>query len=129
MKRILLLVPAALLAGCGSFAANSDAPFMTGGQLSIIDNAPVTIVASGPAVGQGGKVVTGTSCKNAVWDPSPSEGNALALMKGQAFRLGYDAVHSVKVERVAGAIFLNCWSAITASGIAFKQTVQPQPAS
>jgi len=112
-----------LLAGCGTKAQNADVPqgVYLGGRPAIADTADVQIVETGPSVQDGGRRVGGTSCKNKVWDPAPSRDNAIALMKKQAQSLGFNAIHSVEVRNEAAAVMLNCWSAIVASGIAFKQ--------
>lgn len=119
-----LLVPLAILSGCGSTAMNSDVGLVhTGlaGRPAIADPIGVTIVETGPALSDEKQRVMGTSCKNKLWDPSPSRENALALMKQQAAERGYNAVHSVTVFPDATALAKNCWSALVASGIAFRQ--------
>lgn len=118
------LIAAALLQACGTAAPNADVnqgfTGLSGRTDVVADNAPVTVVTTGPSVQEGGRRVFGTSCKNKAWDPAPSEANALALMKQQAASLGYDAVHSVEVRNDSSAILKNCWAAIVAGGIAFK---------
>lgn len=117
--RLAMLLLCSPLMACGSIAPNSDAPLMGGGHVQVVDNAPITVTETGPAVGAGGQRVFGTSCKNVVWDPAPSAEAAIALMKGAAFTKGFNAVHSIKTEKMGGAFFMNCWSAISASGIAY----------
>jgi hypothetical protein len=85
----------------------------------------VTIVDKGPPLAKEDQRVIGTSCKNKVWDPDPSRENAINLMKRQAADRGYNAIHSVQVIDDPAAVLKNCWSALIASGIAFKQGAAP----
>lgn len=113
------------IAGCGTSAHNADVPagVYTGlaGKPDIGDTSRVAVVPTGPSIEQGGKAVSGTSCKNKVWEPAPSEENAIALMKREAEGLSLNAVHSVSVDPDATALLKNCWSAVVAKGIAFKR--------
>ncbi|MER9443882.1 hypothetical protein NKI79_21345 [Mesorhizobium sp. M0340] len=122
MKRSMLCALAMCLAGCGTVAPNTDVPngIYTGltPRPTIADDASVSIVSTGPA----GVSVSGTSCKNKLWQPAPSEDNAIALMKQDAKAHGMNIVHSMKVENDGSALLKNCWAAITASGIAFKKS-------
>ncbi len=112
------------LPGCGTIAQNSDiGPIHTGlsGPTVIPDTPTVEIVETGPAASAIDQEVTGYSCKNKVWDTSPSRENAIALMKKQAAERGYSAIHSVKVFDDPFSVAKNCWSGIQATGIAFNQ--------
>lgn len=73
-----------------------------------------------------GNPVNGTSCKNKVWDADPTNERALDLMKNQAAQNGFDAIHSVKVAPDPAALAKNCWSAIHATGIAYKLPQEPE---
>ena len=116
---------ALILTACGATAPNTDVAQgfvpISGRTAVVPDDAPVSVVASGPAVEAGGRRVFGTSCKNKLYDPAPSRDNALALMKRQAAELGFNAVHSVEVKDDPSPIAKNCWSAIVAEGVAFNQ--------
>lgn len=121
-RRFYAVAACAILAACGTSAKNADVStgFSIAGQQPVADDSGVTIATSGPEVGAGGQRVFGTSCKNKMWDPPPSDTNATALMKRQAKELGFNSVHSVEVKADNAAISKNCWSAIVASGIAFS---------
>ncbi|MFP1634111.1 hypothetical protein ACLB6G_20470 [Zhengella sp. ZM62] len=80
----------------------------------------VEIVDDGPRVSAVNKRVTGTSCTVQAWDPAPTEENAINLMKAQAAEMGFNRVHSVSVKRDPRAFLMNCWRAITATGIGFR---------
>ena len=117
-------VLAACLSSCGTVSPNSDVGLVhVAGREPIAAVDTVAIVDTGPALSKEDQRVVGTSCKNKVWDPDPSRDNAINLMKRQAGDRGYDAVHSVQVIDDPAAVFKNCWSALIASGIAFKQVV------
>jgi hypothetical protein len=113
------------LAGCGSFASNSDVPagIYTGleGRPKVADSPTVTIVDSAGARPDGGTDVQGTSCKNKIWEPEPSEENAVALMKRQAVDMGMNVIYVIGIGGDPAAVLKNCWSAITATGKAFKE--------
>lgn len=125
MKLKMLAAAAAVaLAGCGTTAENADVPrgvyLGMGDRPAVVAVAGVQITASGPAIGEGGQRVAGTSCKNKLWDPAPSEESARNLMLGQARERGFNAVHSVEVKPDAAALARNCWDAIIAEGVAFR---------
>lgn len=124
----IIFATALTLSGCGTVAQNSDVGLIhTGlaGRPAVADPTGVTVVEAGPPLSDEKQRVMGTSCKNKLWDPSPSRENALALMKKQATERGYDAVHSVTVFSDPTALAKNCWSALVASGIAFNRATQP----
>lgn len=127
MKSNLLvpLVAALALAGCGTTAQNSDVSLTrtwVEPKKDVRDTAAVAIVDTGPPLSAATARVSGHSCKNKLWDPDPSQENATALMKQDAAAKGFDAVHSVQVVPDPAAIAKNCWSAVIATGIAFKRS-------
>ncbi|MGG7519659.1 hypothetical protein ACQ3G6_17425 [Allorhizobium undicola] len=120
----LVLVIAMGVSGCGSIAQNNDVgPVRTGlgGRASVADVSGVEVTQTGPALVKEDQRVIGTSCRNKMWDPEPSRENALNLMKQQAKARGYNAVHSVQVYNDPAALVKNCWSALIATGIAYKK--------
>jgi len=125
MQKLAVFVAVALaLAGCGSYAKNSDVPMGihsgVGPRSSIPDTATVALVNTPPRAGSPTVQVTGTSCKNKLWEADPSKDNAIALMKRQAAEAGMNRVTQVSVESVSASVLMNCWSAITAKGVAYK---------
>jgi uncharacterized protein YbjQ (UPF0145 family) len=125
MRRALILAVAATsLTGCGTTAHNSDvglARTWVDPKKTVTDTATVALVDTGPPLSSTAERVSGHSCKNKMWDPEPSRENAIALMKQEASSKGYNAVHSVQVVNDPAAIVKNCWSALIATGIAFKR--------
>lgn len=123
MKSELLILACLALAGCGSFAPNSDTP--SGPYLGleqrpvIADVSTVKIVEAGPPPIGRGVMVSGTSCMNKLWQHEPSRENAIALMKQQAAKEGLSAIYFVKVENGSVSLVSNCWASITASGMAY----------
>jgi hypothetical protein len=118
------LLPALLLVGCGTTAKNSDVSLTrtwVEPKKDVRDTADVAILDTGPPLSATTERVSGHSCKNKLWDPDPSAENATALMKQEAASKGFNAVHSVKVVQDPAAIAKNCWSALIATGIAFKR--------
>jgi uncharacterized protein YbjQ (UPF0145 family) len=110
------------LANCGTSSPNSDIGLVhVAGVKTIAPVADVAIVPTGPAPASDNQKVVGTSCKNKAWDPAPSKDNAINLMKRQAAERGYNAVYSVDVKPDPSPMMKNCWSALIASGIAFKR--------
>lgn len=61
--------------------------------------------------------VEGHSCRNKPWDPMTREA-ALRQMKLQASSLGANGIMEVRYENAGTELSTNCWSSITASGIA-----------
>jgi len=124
-----MIAPLLALAACGTTpGVNSDVPnvgYVGVERPTIADDTAVQIVDAGPAMNDVNQRVGGTSCKNKMWDPAPSEENAINLMKRQAAERGYNAIHSMKVGPDGAALMKNCWSAIHASGIAFKLPSDP----
>lgn len=118
------------LAACGTTAQNSDVgQGVALGQKSVPAVIDVQITETGPASDNWRAAVAGVSCKNKLWDPDPTEENALNLMKKQAKERGFNAIHSVTVQQESGrALVMNCWSAIRAKGVAYNlPTPDSQP--
>lgn len=110
------------LSGCGTVSENSDVGLLhVAGRSVIGDVSAVEITAAGPALTNEKQRVIGSSCMNKMWDPPPSRDNAINLMKRQAAERGYNAVHSVTVLNDPAALVKNCWSALIASGIAYRK--------
>jgi hypothetical protein len=128
MKRgTLAVMVTGFLASCGTApGVNSDVPngISLGLSPPSVENPAddVKVFDSGFPPSKPGQKVSGTSCKNKVWDPPPSEENAVALLKRQAAQRGYNAIHSVQIVYDKDAISKNCWAAISATAIAFHFT-------
>jgi hypothetical protein len=126
MKRYCLCLVIAL-SGCGTPpGVNSDVPNVAYAGISRPVPAAqddIEIIATNSDIAN---PVSGVSCKNKLWDPAPSEENATLLMKNEAKNKGFNAIHSVTVKPLAGAVVINCWQAIEAKGFAFnKEQIKP----
>lgn len=65
--------------------------------------------------------VRATSCKNKVWQPPATRGDALAQLRLKALRMGANAVIAVTYdEHGTDALGTNCWNSVTATGTAVK---------
>lgn len=124
MRTISVIAALITLSACGTLEQNADVPrgVYTGldAKKAPQSDSNVTITQSGKSIMDGGKYVRGYSCQNKMWQPAANEENAIALMKKQANELGLNAIHSVKIEKDPTAVSKNCWSGISAHGIAYK---------
>lgn len=123
MKKLIAAPALAImLSGCGTVSENSDVGLLhVAGRQTVQDDTAVAITDTGPRLSDEKQRVIGSSCMNKMWDPPPSRENAINLMKRQAVSRGYNAVHSVTVVNDPAAIAKNCWSALIASGIAYRK--------
>ncbi|MBW6425535.1 hypothetical protein KX729_29415 [Rhizobium sp. XQZ8] len=123
MRNIVILPAiAVMLAACGTVSENSDVGLVhVAGRQTVQDDTAVVVTETGPRLSNEKQRVIGSSCMNKMWDPPPSKDNAINLMKRQAASRGFNAVHSVTVVNDPAAAAKNCWSALIASGIAYRQ--------
>lgn len=105
---------------CGPFVTNTDKPtgVYIAGAKKVSGEFGVQLADAPP--GTGGEQVSGVSCKNKIWDPSPSKEAAIAVMRREAAEAGFNRVYVRSVQPAGNAILMNCWSAIEAKGIAFN---------
>jgi hypothetical protein len=62
-----------------------------------------------------------TSCKNKLWDPSPTAEDATDQLRVKAARLGGNGLLGVTCEAPSGtSLITNCWSSLTCHGAAVK---------
>lgn len=80
--------------------------------IRITDSIPAGAVAIGE--------VSGISCKNKVWDPDATEGNAVEILKRRAADAGADGISGVRFSSGAVNLITNCWASVTAVGTAYK---------
>jgi hypothetical protein len=64
--------------------------------------------------------VEAASCKNKIWDPDPSEADALAQLQVKAAALGAKAIVGVSYSPDGTSLWTNCWSIIVAKAVAVK---------
>jgi uncharacterized protein YbjQ (UPF0145 family) len=127
MKRLVLLAAAcALLAGCtqtpgkGNLAVIGPLPAAGIVNTNATQVGTVALAASIPAGAFDLGEVDGTSCKNSLLDPAPTEAKALIQLKQKAANLGATGVAAVKYENGSLSYVTNCWATVRASGRAFR---------
>lgn len=116
--KIAAVAASFVLSGCGTFLPMEDerAP----GRPAAAETVQVFNMgdsATPPRITRTLGVVEGHSCKNKLWDPVSREA-ALRQLKLQAAGLGANGIMEVRYETAGTELATNCWSSITASGIA-----------
>jgi acetyl-CoA carboxylase alpha subunit len=67
--------------------------------------------------------LSATSCKNLLWEPSPTQEDATDQLRVKAARLGGNGLLNVTCEAPSGtSLITNCWSSLTCHGAAIKVT-------
>jgi hypothetical protein len=67
--------------------------------------------------------LSATSCKNKLWDASPTVEDATDQLRVKAARLGGNGLLNVICEASSGtSLVTNCWSSLTCPGAAIKVT-------
>jgi len=67
--------------------------------------------------------LSATSCKNKLWDPSPTQEDATDQLRVKAARLGGNGLLNVICEASSGtSLITNCWSSLTCHSAAIKVT-------
>jgi len=62
-----------------------------------------------------------TSCKNKMWDPTPTQEDATDQLRVKAARLGGNGLLNLTCEAPSGtSVVTNCWSSLTCHGAAVK---------
>ena len=121
--RFIVTIPSAIgLSACGSLASNTDVPqgvyLGAGDKPAIVDEPTVRMISGSPPPGVVGVAVSGTSCKNKLWEPAPTREIAISVLKRETKKAGMNAVYLLAVGDDPSALSKNCWAAITASGVA-----------
>jgi hypothetical protein len=67
--------------------------------------------------------LSGISCKNMLWAPSPTRNDATDQLRAQAARLDGNGVLDVMCDAPSGpSLLTNCWSSLTCHGAAIQVT-------
>jgi hypothetical protein len=119
VKRYLSVVALATLTACGSTVSNTDKPtgIYIAGATEASGDFGVTVATQRP---NNGKTISGVSCKNKLWEPSPTNEAAISVLKRETAKAGYNRVYIKSVKQDPSALAKNCWSAIIAEGIGFS---------
>ena len=116
-----IVLSAYFLSGCGATVSNTDKPiglYISGAE-TVPDDFSVAVVSTLPS--SGGKQISGISCKNKVWDPTPTNDAAITVLKREVMHAGFNSVVISSVGPDPAALMKNCWSAIIATGTAFNK--------
>ena len=127
MHRIIIFASAcAIVAGCSQTPGKGDlamvGPLPAAGivNTNTEQTASVTVAAAMPAGATDLGAVEGTSCKNSMIDPAPTEAKALEQLKQKAANAGATGVAAVNYERGGTSFVTNCWSTVKATARAFR---------
>ncbi|EHK56799.1 hypothetical protein [Allomesorhizobium alhagi] len=127
MKRTIMLAAAcAVLAGCtqtpgkGNLAVIGPLPAAGIVNTNAAQVGTVAVAATVPAGAFDLGEVDGTSCKNSLLDPAPTEEKALVQLKQKAADRGANGVAAIKYDKGGLSYSTNCWSTVTAIGRAFQ---------
>jgi hypothetical protein len=114
----------AALTACGPFVPVTDVSTVPREKVDMAYRVRVFTVGSNvnyPEVEQFLGAVTAYSCKNLLWDPPASQGDALQQLRLKAVGLGADAIIDVTFDtRGTDAFGTNCWESVRASGVAVR---------
>jgi uncharacterized protein YbjQ (UPF0145 family) len=91
-------------------AALPESTAQTADAIQVLSAAPEGVSVLG--------AIEATSCKNKLWEPEPTEANALAQLRVRAAELGAAALVGVTYTQGGTSLATNCWSIITARGTA-----------
>lgn len=118
----------ALLAACGPMPQIEHLDMSEQNKAEIARSMNVQIFEGGtraPEIEKFLASLDATSCKNLMWEPPATKGNALRQLRLKAYRIGADAVINVYFDtRGTDAWGTNCWESVTATGDAVTLKVQ-----
>lgn len=119
VKMSMAVAFVATMSACGAMAPNTDKPsgIYLGGADGVSGDYGVQTSDVKPSQGA---QLTGISCKNKLWEPSPTNEVAISVLKRQASAAGFNSVYVTSVEADPNALAKNCWAAIIATGLAFN---------
>jgi hypothetical protein len=128
MRRLgIAVILLSSVAGCSTSSSLVDAVAVTASPPngSADFGPPVIIVETGPPAKDWRNEVSGTACQRYAWDSVPTNDAAVAALLQKTAERGFNTVHSVKVGSDVRSLAMNCWAAITATGIAFNDSGRP----
>ncbi|MBN9078512.1 MAG: hypothetical protein J0H84_20075 [Rhizobiales bacterium] len=64
--------------------------------------------------------VTGTACKNSMFDPPPTKETAVIQLRQKAANMGASGVYGITYGTDPNPVSKNCWAIITATGTAYS---------
>ena len=120
---MICLVFSVFLPGCGPFVERHEVTQETAARLE------TEIKAYEPTDLKSLKYTTlygleSWSCKNKLWDPSPTRSDALTQMKLKASEAGANGIKDISCSTEGTSLGTNCWSAMRCVGTAIKVNTQ-----
>ena len=121
MNRVLIAAACATLAGCSQTPGKGDlaviGPLPAAGIVNThtTQTAPIVVADALPAGSTDLGAMEGTSCKNSMIDPAPTEAKALEQLKQKAADVGATGVAAVTYKRGGTSFVTNCWSTVKAT--------------
>lgn len=113
-----------LLAGCGPFVTVqnvSDVPKARMQEAYKIKTFTVDSDKTTPSISEYLGNITAYSCKNMMWDPPASKGDALIQLRLKALELGADGIMDITFDsRGTDTLGTNCWESVQVNGMAVK---------
>lgn len=127
MHRLATIAEAcAILTGCSQTPGKGElvvtGPLPAAGIVSANteQTASITVAAAMPAGAADFGEIDGTSCKNSMIDPAPTEAKALEQLKQKAANAGAIGVSAVTYKRGGTSFMTNCWSTVKATARAYR---------
>lgn len=122
------LVLALLVTGCGPFVSVTDLQTVPPAMIAEASRVRVYQFGSSqevPEVVEYLGPVEAYSCKNLMWDPPASKGDALQQLRVRAVQMNADAIIDVNFDqRGTDAWGTNCWETVQATGMAVRLASQ-----
>lgn len=119
LKTLLAASGVAMLAGCGSFVEVVDVSAARAGPA-----ASVQVLTREQLQGRKTEMVqtiSATSCKNKIWDPEPTQENAVEQLRVKAARIGANTVTNLFCRPEPNVnLGTNCWSAVVCEAAALR---------
>jgi hypothetical protein len=118
-RLVLLLLASGLMAGCmGPFIAVAKVPPERATAAEAVSVLAISDVAR--LDHESVQPVEGNSCRNLLWEPAPSEADAVRRLKYAALQSGANGITDLRCESGAFSLATNCWSSITCRAMAIR---------
>lgn len=120
MNNLVIFTSLLILGACGATVSNTDKPTgaYLGGVEAVANTPSVRIVETSPP--NTGQTITGVACKNRLWETEPTRETAIAVLKRETAKAGFNTVRITSVEEnPLTDMKRNCWSTVIATGIGF----------
>jgi len=124
MSKILFSILVICLNGCGALVPVTNLSKTSPEKMEASYKVKVFTLdnsANRPEITQHIGNISSYSCKQLVWDPPASKGNALDQLRLKAMEMGADGIIDVVFDSKGTDTWgTNCWETVQASGVAVK---------